>query len=133
VVSYQRGVPKVRLLPDDQIVSMYLSGVDSDTVGNRAGCAAKIVLQLVRAAGGTVRRPGLGAGRQLKLPESEIVQRYRAGESGVKVADAAGCCPASIYSILRKHGVPVRDRNPAAAAAKAQAARRRREERRGQS
>jgi 3,4-dihydroxy-2-butanone 4-phosphate synthase len=126
VVSYQRGVPKVRLLPDDQIVEMYLSGVDSDTVGNRAGCAAKIVLQLVRAAGGAVRRPGLGAGHKLQLPESEIVQRYGAGESGVRLADAAGCCPASIYSILRKHGVPVRDRNPAAAAAKAKLAKARR-------
>jgi hypothetical protein len=131
VVSYRHGVPKVRLLPDAQIVAMYLSGVDSDTVGHRAGCSAKLVLQIVRAAGGTVRRPGLGAGRRLALSAAEIVQRYQKGESGVRLADAAGCCPASIYNILRRHGVRVRDRNPAAAAAKAAAARRRREARLG--
>lgn len=123
VVSYRHGVPKCRLLPDDQIISLYVGGLDSDSVGYRAGCSAKIVLDLVRRAGHTVRRPGSGSGRPLDLTPQEIVRRYQDGESGSSIARAAGCAPSTVYGVLRRCGVTLRDRNPKRAAAAAMAAR----------
>lgn len=123
MVSYQRGLSKCRLLPDDQIVRLYLDGLDSDSVGYRAGCSAKVVLELVRAAGGTVRHPGAGSGRTLRLTPAEMVKRYEAGESGTMIAQAAGCVASTVYGVLRRQGVTLRDRNPRAAGEVAKAAR----------
>lgn len=123
MVSYQRGLSKCRLLPDDQIVRLYLDGMDSDSVGYRAGCSAKVVLQIVRAAGHAVRRPGCGSGRPLKLSTEEIVRRYQGGESGTMIAQAAGCVASTVYGVLRRQGVTLRDRNPRAAGEVAKAAR----------
>ena len=124
MVSYRHAVQKCRLLPDDQIVRLYLDGLDSDNVGYRAGCSAKVVLELVRAAGGTVRRPGCGSGRPLKLTPQEIVKRYQEdGESGPSIAVAAGCVASTVYGVLRRQGVTLRDRNPRAAGELAKAAR----------
>jgi transposase len=124
VVSYRRGIIKCRLLPDAEIIALYIGGMDSDSVSYRAGCCAKIVLDLVRKAGHTVRPPGRGSGRPLKLSSEEIVRRYRSGESGVSIAVAAGCVASTIYGVLRREGVQLRDRNPRAAAAQATIARR---------
>jgi|SRR5690349_10553137 len=122
--SYRRAFPKTRLLPDERIVEMYVSGVDSDTVAGRAGCSAKTVLDIVRAAGQTVRRPGAGSGRPLTLTAEQIIKRYQAGESGVRLAEAAGCVPSTIYNILRQNNIELRDRNPRGAAERAKAIRR---------
>jgi hypothetical protein len=114
-------------LPDEQIVTLYASGLDSETVAGRAGCSGKTVLDIVRAAGHPVRRPGAGSGRPLALTPEQIIARYEAGESGVRLADAAGCVPSTIYNILRHHNVTLRDRNPGAATLRARAARRARQ------
>lgn len=111
---------------------MYVGGLDSDSIGFRAGCSGTVVLNLVRAAGHTVRRPGKGSGRKLLLDEDTIIRRYNAGESGIDLAAAAGCVPSTVYNILRRNNVPLRDRQPRAAAEKARAARKLGEPPRGQ-
>jgi hypothetical protein len=99
-----------RLLSDTEIADQYASGVDSDTIGLRAGCSGTTILKIVRALGGEVR--GRGGRNQLMLPisDSEIVRRYEAGESGPRLAREADCVSSSIYNVLRKAGVRPRPR-----------------------
>lgn len=109
MASYTYGSRR-RTLPDAEIVRLYVEEkLDSDTIGARAGCSATAVLDLVRAAGGEVRRAG-GRRRsaRLMLTENEIVRRYLAGESGPLLAYAAGCTSSAIYHLLRRHGVEMR-------------------------
>jgi hypothetical protein len=109
MVSYTAGTLR-RKLSDADIVRLYLDeGLDSDTVGAAAGCSGTKVLQLVRAAGGQVRRVG-GPRRvsPLKLDADEIIRRYRAGESGPQIARIADCATSSVYHVLRSNGVALR-------------------------
>jgi hypothetical protein len=110
MVSYVRG--RSRRLPDDEIVRLYVSGLDSATVAFRAGCDSTTVLDIVRAAGGTVRKPG---GKRKpnahKITDAEIRERYLLGHSGPEIADAAECAVSSIYNILQRNGVPRRNTN----------------------
>lgn len=119
MVSYIRGRTQ-RTLPDEEIVALYAGGLDSDTIAARANCNATTVLDLVRRAGETVRRPG-GRPRpdSHRLSDAEICERYRKGQNGPDIADAAGCATSSIYNILKRNGIPRRD---AANAARANAA-----------
>jgi hypothetical protein len=115
-----------RRLPDDEIVRLYVEGLDSDSVGARANCSGTAVLGLVRAAGYPVRQPG-GRKHDVALPEDEICRRYLSGQSGPVIARVALCTPSSVYNILKKHGVPRRaglDQVAAAAAATARRSRR---------
>lgn len=114
-----------RRLPDDEIVRLYVEGLDSDSIGARANCSGTVVLSLVRSAGYPVRKPG-GRKRALALPEDEICRRYLSGQSGPVIARVALCTPSSVYNVLKKHGVPRRLGLDQAAAASATAARRRR-------
>jgi hypothetical protein len=127
VVSYRRGRPVAKLLTDEQIAEMYASGLDADSIGYRAGCSGSTVLAVVRAHGGTVRPPGSSTGRPLALTAEELCKRYQAGESGPRLADAAGCTPSTIYRLLRHHGVVMRDTGPRTAAQAAAHARRTKE------
>jgi len=105
--SYVSG-PRRRTLPDAEIVRLYVDeNLDSDTIGARAHCSATTVLDLVRAAGHKVRRPG-GRPRNIKVPEDEICRRYLAGATGPDIAREVGCTPSAIYHILRRRGVPRR-------------------------
>jgi hypothetical protein len=97
-----------RKLTDSEIVRLYLSGLDSNTVGYQAQCSGTTVLELVRAAGGAVRRPGTRPDPPLLLSEDDICARYAADESGPKIAAAAGCAAGTVYKVLRKHGVLIR-------------------------
>jgi AraC-like DNA-binding protein len=107
--SYATGRLR-RKLPDAEIVRLYVEEkLDSDTIGARAGCSSTTVLDLVRAAGGTVRKPGAPRQRAvLLIPDAEIIRRYRAGDSGPLIAYAAGCTPSTVYRILKDHGIAVR-------------------------
>jgi hypothetical protein len=98
-----------RFLPDAEILRLYAGGVDSETIGFRAGCSGGTVIKVVRRLGGAVRgRAGRPAGYQRSLSDAEIIARYRNGETGREVAEAAGCTPPTIYHILSRHGVPRR-------------------------
>lgn len=130
--SYRRGRPASRLIPDQQIFEMYVSGIDADSIGFRAGCCGTTVLQIVRSLGGTVRSPGAGRDKPLKLTAAEICKRYQAGESGPILAAASGCTASTIYRVLRAHGVTPRDTGPRTASQNAALARRRRERASGQ-
>jgi hypothetical protein len=116
VPSYRRGRLTSRLVSDAEIVALYASGLDADTIGYRAGCCGTTVLAIVRASGGTVRSPGAGRDKPLKLSAEVIVRRYLAGESGPMIADAAGCVASTVYRVLRRHGVTLRDTGPRTAA-----------------
>lgn len=107
--SYVRGRERGRLLSDDQITELYASGETADAIAQKAGCCGVTVLELVRKAGLPVRKPGAPPSHKPRtISDSEIVRRYRAGQSGPLIADAADCTPSTIYRLLRGLGVEVR-------------------------
>lgn len=127
MVSYRKGRPVAKLIPDEQIAEMYASGLDADSIGYRAGCSGSTILAIVRSLGGTVRPPGSNPGKPLRVSAEELVRRYQAGESGPILAAAAGCTASTVYRLLRNHGVKMRDTGPRTASQNAALARRRRE------
>jgi hypothetical protein len=66
------------------------------------------VLQIVRDAGIPVRKPGKATPRPRTLSDAEIIRRYREGQPGPQIADAASVTPNTIYRVLRTYGVAVR-------------------------
>lgn len=106
--SYVRGRRR-RALPDEEIIRLYIEeNLDSDTIAFAAQCSSTTVLDIVRAAGHPVRRPGRGAPRHRHVSDDEIIARYRSGQDGPRLAALAGCTPGTIYRLLRRHGVTVR-------------------------
>lgn len=112
--SYVRGEGR-RTLADDEIIRLYLSGIDSDTIGYRANCSGTTVIALVRAAGHEIRKKG-GRRHSLSLSDEAIARKYKGGETGPQIAREIGCTPSSIYHALRRLNVEIRD--DAAAVAK---------------
>lgn len=107
--SYVAGRQRGRLLSNEEIADAYRSGESADLIAQRACCSGVTVLQIVRAAGVPVRKPGAPPSpRPRTLSDNEIIRRYRAGEAGTRLADAASCTPGTIYRLLRHHGVEVR-------------------------
>jgi hypothetical protein len=116
MVSYISGRTR-RTLSDAEIVALYVGGLDSETIGARANCNATAVLDIVRAAGETVRpRGGRPRGDLHAITDADICQRYAQGWSGPRIAQAANCNVSSVYNILRRCGVPLRKAADAIAA-----------------
>ena len=105
--SYVRGRER-RRLTDEQIIALYVGGMDADTIGFRAGCSGTTVLNIVRKAGHPIRQAGRGAPRHRNISDEEIISRYRDGQSGPAIADAAGCSASGVYHVLRRNGVALR-------------------------
>jgi hypothetical protein len=100
---------RVRLLDDAEIIRRYQEIGDSVRVSLEAGIDPTRVLAICRAAGVPIQKPGGRPGRRrLKLTEDEIARRYRDGESGPTLAEAAGCSIRHIYDLLERLGVPRR-------------------------
>jgi hypothetical protein len=101
-----------RRISDAEIIDLYGRGLDSDSIGARAGCSGSTVLKIVRDAGHPVRgRGGRPADYQRKLSDKEIVRRYQIGMTGRELAEAAGCTPTAIFAILHRANVSVRPSN----------------------
>lgn len=105
--SYVRGEGR-RSLTDEQIIHLYLSGIDSDTIGYRANCSGTTVISIVRAAGHEIRKKG-GRRHSLPMSDADIAKRYTAGETGPEIARDIGCTASSIYHVLRRLNVEIRD------------------------
>ena len=118
--SYISGRPPHRLISDAEILRLYMEEkLDADSISYRAGCSARTVLELVREQGGTVRgRGGRDPAKTLKLAVDVIVERYRNGESGLKLAELAGCDDGTIYRLLHQQGVVPRSARERAIMAK---------------
>lgn len=98
-----------RLLDDATVVEMYLSGVDADSVGYRAGCSAGTVLKIVRAAGHSARRRGgHKPAQQGTLPPEELVRLYKSGLSIEKVAERSGWSAYAVRKTLLSSGTRIR-------------------------
>ena len=98
-----------RLLPDEEIVSMYLFGVDADSVGYRAGCSAGTVLKIVKAAGHQPRRRGgHKPAQQGSLPPEELIRLYKSGLSIEKVAAQSGWSAYVVRKTLLEAGTRIR-------------------------
>lgn len=98
-----------RTLTDAQIVELYISGVDSLTVGLEARCDAQTVLKIVRAAGFATRRPGgVKKNKVSSLPIEQAAKLYRAGLSVQEVADKCGLDRSTMANRLKEHGVEIR-------------------------
>lgn len=98
-----------RLLTDDEIATLYASGLDSDSIGYRAGCSGSTVLAICRAMGVPIRPPGAPPPRKrLPLTDEQIIARYKAGESGPRIAQACDVAVTTVYYTLRRHGVTIR-------------------------
>lgn len=96
-------------MSDAQIVEMYLSGVDSMTVGLTARCDAQTVLKLVRAAGFQTRsRGGVKKNKASSLPMEQAARLYNAGLSVQEVADKCGLDRATMTNRLKAFGVEIR-------------------------
>jgi hypothetical protein len=100
-----------RRLPDQEIISLYLSGLDSETIGFRANCSPTTVIDIVRRAGHPIRPRGNRPGIQRSMEDGEIVRLYRNGQTGQQIADAAGCSVGTVYRILQRHDVERRPSN----------------------
>lgn len=108
MVSYIHGRGR-RTLSDREIVSRYMAGDSSTDIGFDAGCNSDTVLYLVRRAGHQPRPRGGHAQRKaLPLGDEQICKLYRDGISGPLLAERCGTTPATIYSLLRRHGVQLR-------------------------
>jgi DNA-binding CsgD family transcriptional regulator len=120
MVSYVRGRTP-RTLSDADIVSRYLAGEDSYTIGTRANCSGETVLYLVRRAGHQPRPRGARKRTKvLPLTDLEIARLYTVeGLSGPTIADRCGTTAATIYAVLRSHNVP---RRPSGEVSKAMSA-----------
>jgi hypothetical protein len=88
---------------------LYLSGLDSETIGFRANCSPTTVIDIVRRAGHPIRPRGNRPGPRRSMEDGEMIKRYRLGETGQQIADAAGCSVGTVYRILQREGV---DRRP---------------------
>jgi hypothetical protein len=106
--SYVRG-KQDRAISDAEIIRMYVDeDMDSESIGFHAHCSGTTVIAIVRAAGHPIRKAGRGVARKRGIDDDEIIKRYRAGQDGVRIANAAGCTPNTIYRVLRANGVVVR-------------------------
>jgi hypothetical protein len=98
-----------RTLTDAEIVDLYLSGLDSYTVGLRGNLDATIVCKLVRAAGHQVRKRG---GRKLltahDIPIDQAIRLYESGLSVQAVADRARVDRVTMVGALKRAGVKIR-------------------------
>jgi hypothetical protein len=108
-------VVRKRLLTDAEIVDLYLSGVDSYTVGLRAQCDASLVCALVRAAGHQVRKRGGRPFLTLAIPLDQAIRLYDSGLSLQAVAERAGIDRVTMASTLRRAGVRIRSSQDVAA------------------
>lgn len=103
-----------RVMTDQQIADAYAELRCSDIVGFKAGCSSSTVLAIVRRLGlghliGGPGRGKTGLRADVSLTETEIIERYRAGESAPQIARAAGGVgPHVVYGILKRAGVPRR-------------------------
>lgn len=125
MATYVRG-RGIRRLSDAEIAELYRSGLDSDSIAARAQCSGTTVLAIARAAGVEIRKPGNSVYRKLNLSTDEIVARYKDGQSGPVIADAAGTTANTIYKLLHRAGVQRRPPGSSAEAAAAAARARRR-------
>jgi hypothetical protein len=107
-------VPRKRTLTDDEIVEMYLSGVDSYTVGLRGNLDATYVLKIVRAAGHQVRKRGGRPRTDLAIPIDQAAKLYDSGLSVQEIADQAGVDRATMSAALKRAGVQIRTLQEAA-------------------
>ena len=106
--SYVRG-KRARTLDDPEIIRLYVDEqLDGESIGIRAGCSGTTGLDIIRKAGHPIRPPGRGVPRPRLISDEDIARRYKAGEDGPRLAQAAGCTPGTIYHLLRRLGVHVR-------------------------
>ena len=106
--SYVRG-KRARTLDDAEIIRLYVEErLDGEGIGLLAGCSATTALDIVRKAGHPIRPCGRGVPRPRLISDEDIARRYKAGEDGPRLAQAAGCTPGTIYRVLRSLGVHVR-------------------------
>ncbi len=87
---------------------MYVSGVDSYTVGLRGNLDATDVLKLVRLAGHQVRKRGGRPVTDLAIPIEQAAQLYGDGLSVQAVADRAGVNRVTMKHALIRAGVRIR-------------------------
>jgi hypothetical protein len=108
-----------RTLTPSQIVDLYLSGLDSMSVGFQAGCSAGTVLNIVKAAGHTPRpRGGVKTKAVLAIPIEEAARLYLGGLAVQEVANLAGVDQMTMRKRLKDHGVKLRGHRDAMMAAR---------------
>lgn len=98
-----------RLLSDQEIIDLYFSGLDADTVSYRAGCHASTVLNIIKRAGlSPRRRGGVKPTRPVSLTDEEIEARYHAGLTITAIAQQTGSNRENIRRLLIRRGVRLR-------------------------
>lgn len=95
---------------DAEIAALYQELRDSEKVAFQTNISPANVLIIVRklGLGHLIPRRGhgsKGARKPLAITDAEIGRRYRAGENGPELAEAAGCSTKTIYELLDSQGI----------------------------
>lgn len=99
--------PKSDPVRRDHAVRLYVSGQTVHQAAAEAGIGATTLSRELHARGIEARS------RRTVLPEAELVQRYRAGESELALATAYGVDRNTLRKRLTEHGVEIRGRSAA--------------------
>jgi transposase-like protein len=111
-----------RRTPDatrQEAVRLYKSGELSTDICEELGISIMTLYRILRRYGVALRGPRTGP-RSTSRPrtpvevENDIVSLYQGGMFAADVAEQVGCAKATVYVVLRRRRVPIRDRSEAA-------------------
>jgi hypothetical protein len=98
-----------RRLSDQEIIDLYFSGLDADTVGYRAGCHGATVLNIIKRAGLQPRRQGgVKPTKPTAWAEDRVELEYLAGMTLTTLAEKSGINRENLRRILIRRGVRLR-------------------------
>jgi hypothetical protein len=106
-----RYMRRQRRLSDPEICALYESGMDSESVGVKAGMSGATVLGICRRHGVAIRARGTRKGARLiclTLDDATICRRYKNGECARQIAESCEATENQIYSVLERCDVPRR-------------------------
>lgn len=92
------AVKKISKDLEQEIITLYKTGLSMANVGKNYKISAATVMRILERN----RVPRRTKGGIYKLPEFEIVQRYRKGESCQNIADSSSVSFNTVSSILKK-------------------------------
>jgi hypothetical protein len=95
----------------DDLVRRYRDGESCDAIAAATGLTLSAVCWWLRRAGAEMGSPIGGRGRRpLELPDAQIIERYRAGETALAIARSFGVSANTIRGRLIRAGIKRRGR-----------------------
>jgi hypothetical protein len=98
---------RIDYLDTDDLISRYQNGVSARSLSQQLGVDSYVIRRILREAGITPR--GLAESIRRKIPDTEVVRLYQAGESLHALGKQFGVDRYVIRRILRQAGIERRD------------------------